>query len=217
MDLVILPCEIAIDLYEEGAAPSMAVRSPVNVIPRDFLGIPILNVSLIMSRLPLRLADAINAPLMKLIFGDVKKLGLKLNSYGAFEQIKKERKIPLLDIGTIKHIREGDIKIYGNISYIEGEIVHFADGTKADFDTIVAAIGYEPNHAEIIDVDQSRFEDLKLNVDNQKYFGQDGLYFCGFWIGPTGLIREIALDAQKIARHIAKKHKQTNVYLEKVA
>jgi len=44
-----------------------------------------------------------------------------------------------------------------------------------------------------------------MNVDKQKYFGNDGLYFCGFWIGPTGVIYEISLEAQKIARDIAKK------------
>jgi cation diffusion facilitator CzcD-associated flavoprotein CzcO len=38
-------CEIAIDLYEQEALPSMSVRSPVNVIPRDILGIPILEIS----------------------------------------------------------------------------------------------------------------------------------------------------------------------------
>jgi cation diffusion facilitator CzcD-associated flavoprotein CzcO len=68
-------CEIAIDLYEQGALPSMSVRSPVNVIPRDILGIPILEVSQLMSRLPPRIADTINAPLMRLLFGDITKLG----------------------------------------------------------------------------------------------------------------------------------------------
>jgi indole-3-pyruvate monooxygenase len=43
----------------------------------------------------------------------------------------------------------------------------------------------------------------RMKSDKQKYFGKDGLYSCGFWIGPTGVIREISLDAQKIAKHIA--------------
>ena len=198
-------CEIAIDLYEQGAVPAMAVRSPVNVIPRDFLGIPILNISLLMSRLPPRLADTLNAPLMRLLFGDITKLGLKKKPYGTFEQINKDGSIPLLDIGTIKHIRAGHIKIYDNIEYIAGKTVHFADGKKDDFDAIVAAIGYYRDYAEIIQVDKSRFEDLKVRVAKQKYFGKDGLYFCGFWVSPTGQMREIASDAKKIARDIAKK------------
>ena len=39
----------------------------------------------------------------------------------------------------------------------------------------------------------------------EKYFGKEGLYFCGFWVSPTGQIREIASDAKKIAKDIKKK------------
>jgi indole-3-pyruvate monooxygenase len=41
-----------------------------------------------------------------------------------------------------------------------------------------------------------------LSADKQKYFGKDGLYFCGFYISPTGQIREIGQDAQKITKSI---------------
>ncbi len=106
--------------------------------------------------------------------------------YGVFEQIQRDREIPLLDIGTVKHIRKNHIRIYDNIEYIEGNTVHFADGKKEDFDAIIAAIGYYPDFAEFVDVDNERAEDLKMSADRQKYFGKDGLYSCGFWIGPTG-------------------------------
>ena len=32
--------EIALDLAERGAKPTLAVRTPVNVVPREFLGMP---------------------------------------------------------------------------------------------------------------------------------------------------------------------------------
>ena len=198
-------CEIAIDLYEQGAAPSMSVRSPVNILPRDFLGIPILRIGLFMSILPPKLADKILSPFMRLIFGDITKLGLKKKPYGIFEQIRKDGTIPLIDIGTIKQIRQGHIKIFSNIDYISGKTVSFIDGSREEFDAIVAAIGYTPGHPPFMDADKKRFEDLKFNIYKQKSFGKDGLYFCGFRIGPTGLIREIAFDAQKIAKNIAQK------------
>jgi lysine/ornithine N-monooxygenase len=198
-------CEIAIDLYEQGAKPSMAVRSPVNVIPRDVFGIPILELSLAMSALPPKFADTINAPLLRLLVGDITKLGLKKLPYGPLEQIQKNANIPLLDIGTIKHIREGHIRIHDDIDQIESRTVHFANGKKEEFDAIVAGIGYYRDYEEIIDVDKSRFDDLKHPVDKQKYFGNDGLYFCGFCLSPTGQLREIALDAKQIAKHIAEK------------
>jgi indole-3-pyruvate monooxygenase len=201
-------CEIAIDLYEQGAIPAMAVRSPVNVIPRDVLGIPVLELSILMRRLPPRLADLISAPLMNLLMGDLTKLGLQKMKYGPLEQIRKDGTVPLLDIGTIGHIREGHIKIFGDIDFIQGNSIHFIDGRKESFDAIVAAIGYQSNYSRIVDVDHHRFEDLRSPADQQKYFGEDGLYFCGYWISPTGQIREISLEAKKIAKDIAQKEKR---------
>lgn len=196
-------CEIAIDLFEQGAMPSMSVRSAVNIVSRDVLGIPILEISLLLSRLKPRIADTVSAPLMRLLFGDITKLGLQKMPYGPFEQIKRDGKAPVLDIGTIRHIRQGHIKIYGGMDKINGNTVYFKDGRKEDFDAIIAAIGYCRDYAEIIDVEKTRFEDLKLPLGKQKCFGKDGLYFCGFWISPTGQIRETSIDAQKIAKDIA--------------
>ena len=201
-------CEIAIDLYEQGSIPSMSVRSPVNVIPRDVLGLPVLELSLLMNHLPPRLADAISAPFMKWLVGDITKLGLKKMPYGPLEEISRDGNIPILDIGTIKLIRQGHIKIYEDIDYVNDSTIHFKGGKIESFDVMVAAIGYYRNLPNILDVDTSRFEDLRVCVDKQRYFGKDGLYFCGFWISPTGQIREIASDAQKIAADIAKKERR---------
>ncbi len=125
--------------------------------------------------------------------------------YGPLEEISRDGNAPVLDIGTIKHIREGHIRILGDIDCIEGKTIYFKDGKKEVFDAIVAAIGYYRDYAEIVDVDQSRFTDLQVSAGRQKYFGKDSLYFCGYWVSPTGQIREIASDARKIARDIAKK------------
>ena len=57
--------EIAIDLWEHGAQPSLAVRGPVNVIPRELFGIPILAIGIVQRKLPPRLADALNAPILR--------------------------------------------------------------------------------------------------------------------------------------------------------
>jgi indole-3-pyruvate monooxygenase len=197
-------CEIAIDLYEQGAMPSMSVRSPVNVLPRDIFRIPVLQLGKLMSFLPPRLADKLNAPLIRLLVGDITKLGLKRLSYGPLEQIQKDGSVPLLDIGTIDHVRKGHIKIYDNIAHIQNKTVVFENGKRKDFDAIIAGTGYYRDYAEIIKVDKARFDDLKVSVNKQKYFGKDGLYFCGFFIAPTGQFREIALDAQKIAKDIIK-------------
>jgi len=201
-------CEIAIDLCEKGLEPAMSVRSPVNVIPRDVLGIPVLELSLALRHLKPSLADRISKPLVDLLIGDITTLGLRKKPYGPLEQIQREAAAPVLDIGTLRLIRQGHIKIYGAIDRVEGETVHFKDGKSAAFDVIVAGIGYNRDDAQIIAIDKERFDDLRRPVDQQQFFGKDGLYFCGYWVSPTGQIREIGLDAQKIAQHISKESRK---------
>ncbi|MEO5944179.1 MAG: hypothetical protein ABIP30_01035, partial [Ferruginibacter sp.] len=104
---------------------------------------------------------------------------------------------------TLQLIKNGDIKIRGDIDFIENETVHFKRNDKEYFDAIIMATGYYRDYSNILKVDKSRFEDLKLPAGKQHYFGKDGLYFCGYWISPAGQIREIALDAKKIAKHIS--------------
>jgi hypothetical protein len=143
-----------------------------------------------------------------LIVGDITALGLTKKPYGPLEQIHREGNAPVLDIGTIRLIRQGHIKILPGIDYIESNLVYFTDGTSDTFDAIVACIGYSRDDIQIVQVDKSRFDDLKVSVDKQKYFGHDGLYFCGYWVSPTGQIREIASDAIKIACDITTKEKR---------
>ena len=196
-------CEIALDLYEQGALPSMSVRSPVNIVPRDVFGVSVLALSILLNRLPPRVADVLTAPLMKWLIGDITKLGLKRMPYGPLEEISRDGNPPVLDIGTVRHIRQGHIKVYDDIDHIEGHTVYFKGGKSETFNAIVAGIGYYRDYAEILQVDGSRFDDLRVDANKQRYFGNDGLYFCGYWISPTGQIRSIAADAKKIAKDIA--------------
>lgn len=198
-------CEIAIDLFEQGAKPVMSVRSPVNIVPRDVLGIPVLELSILLNPLPPAVADLISKPLMKLLIGDIHKLGLQQMPYGPLRQIQKDHKAPVLDIGTVKHIREGNIQVMGGVDRIADNIVYFKSGRVDRFDAIIAAIGFRAVDEKIVHVEKERFEDLLVSVDHQKYFGKDRLYFCGYWISPTGQIREIAQDAVKIAKRIARR------------
>ena len=199
-------CEIAIDLFEQGATPFMAVRSAVNIVPRDVLGVPVLELSLLLNFLPPRIADLLSAPLINAIIGDITRLGLKRKPYGPLEQVRREGKSPILDIGTIQLIRKGHIKIEGDIDFIEGGLVHFKEGGVQSFDAIVACIGYSQDEIKIINTDSDRFDDLRVSTSRQLYFGKDGLYFCGYYISPTGQIREIAADARKIAKDIRRQN-----------
>lgn len=196
-------CEQAICLHEHGAHPSLSVRSAVNVLPRDIFGFPVLEIGKLTSIFPPRVADKINAPLIRILVGDITKLGLKRSKYGPREQIEKQKRIPLLDIGTIKLIKQGHIKVYGDIVRIEGNSIYFEDNKQQHFDAIILATGYQHNLESFLNLSSDRIDDLNNVVSKQSWFGKDGLYFCGFYVSPMGMLREIGIEAAKIAKDIA--------------
>jgi indole-3-pyruvate monooxygenase len=177
--------EIALDLLEHGAKVSMSVRSPVNIVPRDFLGIPILAWGIVLWPLPLWLSDGISAVVRSLTIGSLEKLGLRKLPYGPLTQIKKHRRVPLLDIGTAAQIKAGKIEVLPGIKSLSTGGAHFENGEQRDFDAIVLATGYRP-----------ATEELLTDKD------APGLHFCGFYVGP-GMLRVIAGEARRIAAQIA--------------
>ena len=200
-------CEIALCLSEHGAKPALSVRSPVNVIPREILGIPVLTIGIWQSLLPPRLTDRLNKPLLRLLVGDIEKYGLKKLPYGPREQIIVHHRIPLLDVGTMDLIRKGALPVYGDVSRFDGNAVHFADGKVATFDAIITAVGYETGLRDLLGLDADREADLRQPLATRKYLGKDNLYFCGFYVSPTGMLREIALESRVIADQIDKQVK----------
>ena len=192
--------EIAIDLHEHGARVAIAVRGPVNIIPREILGVPVLAISIALSRLPARFADALAAPLVRLTIGDISKLGFRKLPMGPFTQIKARTRIPLIDVGTVKLVREGHIEVLGDIREMGEGDVTFEDGRSRAFDAIVAATGFRPR-TECFLESQSNI----LDVEQPQPGGEDpkfGLHYCGFIVSPIGMLHEIGIEAQRIADEI---------------
>lgn len=195
-------CEIGICLHEHGAHPSFSVRSPVNVIPRDIIGIPVLSLGIAQASFPPKLADTLNKPLIKLIVGDITKYGLRKLPYGPTEQIVKHHKIPLLDIGTMDLIKQGYIDVFGDIMKIKKDLIHFEEDKEKRFDAIIMGTGYQTGLEEIVDISKKRKEDIQLKINIRKYLGKDNLFFCGFYVSPTGMLREISIESGIIAKRI---------------
>jgi cation diffusion facilitator CzcD-associated flavoprotein CzcO len=189
--------EIALDLAEAKVDVAIAVRSPVQIIPRDLLGLPILTWVILYRHLPARLVDAINAPVLRLALGNFEKLGLRRAAKGPRQMVEEDGHVPLIDIGTLARIRDGSIKVRGGIARLTADGVVFADGRQEAFDAIILATGFRP--------------DLRLLVPGVDVFDKQGmpritgkpsapgLYFCGQITVPTGQLREIAIEAERIA------------------
>ncbi|HUI90249.1 MAG TPA: NAD(P)/FAD-dependent oxidoreductase [Anaerolineales bacterium] len=195
--------EIAIDLHEQGARPDLSVRQAVNVIPRELAGIPILSIGIAQRRIPSRLADAINAPILRAAVGDIKKYGLQKLPYGPITQIRKDRRIPLIDIGTMKLIRNGNIVVRRGVREVARSKVRFDDDTEANYDALILATGYRPHVNEFLQQAEGALDAEGTPAVTGKESPISGLYFCGFFVSPTGMLREIALEAKRVSAAIA--------------
>jgi indole-3-pyruvate monooxygenase len=192
--------EIAIDLYEHGARVAVAVRSAVNIVPRDILGLPILTVAIALSRLPARLADVLAAPLLRLTLGDLARLGFRKPEAGPITQIKTTGRIPLVDIGTVELVRAGRIEVLGGVRSLSETEVAFDDGSSQRFDALVLATGFRPGTESFL---QEAGAPGANAIGRERIGGNAGLYFCGFYVSPTGTLRDIAMEARWIAEHIS--------------
>jgi cation diffusion facilitator CzcD-associated flavoprotein CzcO len=190
--------EIALDLAEAKVDVAVAVRSPVQIIPRDLLGLPILSWVIFYSFLPARLVDTVNAPVLRLAVGDFEKLGLRRAAKGPRQMVEQDRHVPLIDIGTLAKIRDGSIGVRGGIDRLSADGVVFDDGKQERFDAIVLATGFRPDLRRLlpgVDV----FDAQGMPRLTGKPSGAPGLYFCGQITVPTGQLREIAIEAERIA------------------
>jgi NAD(P)H-nitrite reductase large subunit len=139
------------------------------------------------------------------VVGDITKYGLRKLPYGPATQIQKDKRIPLIDVGTMRLIRAGHIKVYSGVEKFSENRISFMDGKEADFDAVVLATGYRPQVSEFLQEATSVLNDEGTPTSTGKESGIPGLYFCGYYVSPTGMLREIAIEARQISAAIARK------------
>jgi cation diffusion facilitator CzcD-associated flavoprotein CzcO len=195
--------EIALDLMEHGALAYISVRSPSVVVPRDILGIPVLTIARWLSALPPRMADWMSKPVLWATVGDISKLGIPKAPWGPLEQIATRQKIPMLDVGTLDALRSGAIKSRPGIDRFTEKGVTFVGGTSEPFDAVIFATGFEPGVDRILESTEGLLDEQGRPLVSGGATAQRGLYFCGFREPPTGRLRAIGIEAERIADLIA--------------
>jgi cation diffusion facilitator CzcD-associated flavoprotein CzcO len=191
--------EIALDLANAHIDTTLAVRGAVQILPRDLLGIPILSWAIAQRSLPTGIVDFINAPVIRLAVGPIERFGLKRAAKGPRRMIEEDGRVPLLDVGTLAKIRDGSIQVRGGIDHFTPEGVVFSNQDAQKFDAIILATGFRPDLRKLLpNVNGVLTQDGKPLVTGQAT-NEPGLYFCGLVASPTGQLREIGLEARRIA------------------
>jgi hypothetical protein len=128
--------DIAADICTGTAMTFLSARSPVLIMPRMMFGLP---NSRILGKveqpfLPWRLRIWLRTMLTIVFHGRMEQWGFRT---------PRTRTHPISHPTLISHIAWERIKVKPGIDHVEGNEVHFVDGSKEVVDSIIAATGYD--------------------------------------------------------------------------
>ncbi|MFB6556116.1 flavin-containing monooxygenase [Streptomyces sp. NPDC056405] len=198
--------EIAVDLVEGGAARvRLSVRTAPHIVRRSTAGWPAQYSGVLVRRLPTRLVDRLARPLARISTPDLSAHGLPRPDTGLLTRVA-EGAVPVQDVGLIDAVRGGRVEIVAAMDGFEDGKVVLTDGTRVAPDAVIAATGYLRGleglvgHLGILDARGRPVTQGAHSPDNAP-----GLYFTGFTNPISGMLRELAIDAGRIARAVAKR------------
>ncbi|MEZ3177266.1 NAD(P)/FAD-dependent oxidoreductase [Streptomyces pimonensis] len=197
--------EIAVDLVEGGASRvRLAVRTPPHIVRRSTAGWPAQYSGVLVRRLPVGLVDRLCRVQARVALPDLSARGLPRPGTGLYSRVL-EGAVPVQDVGLVDAVRKGAVEVVAAVEgFEEGEVV-LADGDRIGPDAIVAATGYVRGLEGLVGglgVLDDRGGPVVHGARTPA--GAPGLYFTGFTHPISGNLRELARDAQRIARAVSR-------------
>ncbi|MBD0707198.1 MULTISPECIES: flavin-containing monooxygenase [unclassified Streptomyces] len=197
--------EIAADLAEGGARRvRLAMRTVPHLVRRSTAGWPAQRSAVLVRRLPVPLVDLLGKALARVAAPDLSAYGLPRPDTGLATR-QRAGAVPVQDVGLVAALRSGKVEIVAAVDDLAGPEVVLADGSRITPDAVIAATGYrralEPllGHLGVLD-DRGHPVVRGARCPREA----PGLYFTGFVNPLSGMLRELALDAERIARRIAR-------------
>ncbi|XP_061366529.1 probable indole-3-pyruvate monooxygenase YUCCA10 [Gastrolobium bilobum] len=196
--------EIALDLVNHGAKTSIVVRSAVHFLSREMV-----NLGLFMLKhLSLSTVDSMMVILSRIVYGDVTKYGVARPNEGPFYMKVKYGKYPVIDVGTYKKIKSGELKVLpAEIESVKGKDVLFKNGKLHPFDSIVFCTGFKRSTHKWLKGDDYLLSEDGLPKPSYPihWKGKNGLYCVGLsrrgFYGAAADAENIANDVSYIMQH----------------
>jgi putative flavoprotein involved in K+ transport len=197
--------DIAGFLVKAGARVSLAMRTPPNLFPRDWHGLPLQPSAIPADHLPAKIGDALGFATQRLIYGDLSPYGIPRAPEGFQTKFRRQLVGPAVDDGFIGALKAGRTRIVASVERLETRDVVLVDGTRVQPDAVICATGYgrglEPiaGHLGVL-----RPDGLPIHYNAApEHPDAPRLYFVGFYASPAGQIRSLPKQARRIARAAA--------------
>lgn len=180
-------CDIACDAARSADHAVISTRRGYWFIPKHVFGVPSDVVGGAGSFLPKRAERALIQPLLRLLVGDLRRLGLPKPDHKLFETH------PIVNSMLLHHLQHGDITARPGIQDTAGRTVTFTDGTSDEFDLVLLATGYRhrvPVAQQYVGDEQH--PDLYLNFVSREHPGLFGVGYVETNSGAYGLFDQQA-------------------------
>ena len=129
--------------------------------------------------------------------------GIPISPLAPSEQLRKLGKVSVIDVGTLAQIKAGNIKVMPDIQELKARSVIFKNGQELPMDALLLATGYHARLEEIVENVAPLLNER--GYPNAMWFDEasyKGLYFVGFNLPLTGILRDINISSEKIVKHI---------------
>ncbi len=192
--------EVATDLAEFGATRVwLSVRTPPHILPRSRLGWPAQATGILVRRLPPRVVDRVAGVLAVVLEPDLTAYGMPKPGTDLYSRVLVGR-IPVQDVGIVDAIRARRVEPVAAVEAVDSGDVVLADGSRVQPSVVVVATGYraglEPlvGHLSVLDG-----RGLPLVRGPHAPDAMPGLWFTGYTNPISGALRELRIDAERIA------------------
>lgn len=189
-------CDVAVETSRVSQKTSISWRRGYRIVPKFLFGKPSDVVASTMAFLPTKLKFFLSELTVKIFAGPNKNYGLPEPEHAITGTH------PTINDELLYKLRHGKVFPKGDIDHFEGKMVHFKDGTKEEFDVVIACTGYILEHPffEKSFLNYSEGDvPLYLKMLHEKY---ENLFFVGMF-QPLGCIWPGAeLQSKIVARAI---------------
>jgi cation diffusion facilitator CzcD-associated flavoprotein CzcO len=189
--------EIGSELARSGAKVTVSVRTGANVVPRDFLGVPIQYLSVLLRVLPRAGRDKVARAFARITELRRGPPVLPRPPYGPLDAI------PLIGFHLVDAIREGLIEVRGALAGFTPDGVRFADDRAESFDSVILATGFTPALGVLEGLVRRDERGFARRIDRVTSADQPNLFFVGQTYDAAGGLFNIGRDAKLAARRIA--------------
>lgn len=128
--------DIACDAARVAERAVVSVRRGYYFVPKHIFGMPSDVFANEGPHLPLWLEGPIFGALLRLIMGDMRRLGMPKPDHALLQTH------PIMNDQLVHHLRHGDVSIQGDVKAFHGQTIEFVDGSQAEFDLVLFATGY---------------------------------------------------------------------------